>query len=214
MIVKDTEMAIHRSLIILASLTLAFTGCSKHAATSAAPNPGVTDLGIVQVSDGTPVHRDLGGGRACDITPAVQTNGRVALDLRFEESGKLLASPNPRILAIPNRPALFSFGDTTYELTPHLKQPPADDKDAILPGRRMSESQVAKIAGRELPDIQSFSCQFTNGVWEILEVQTGAWISSTTTNADGHIFVRSTHPTQVVLRVSDADGQIERIKTP
>lgn len=114
-------MKIHRQLIILASLTLAFTGSSEDTATSLAANHGTTNLGIVQVSDGIPIHRDLGGGKACVITPTVQTNGRVALDLRFEESGKLLASPKPRILAIPDRPIFFTLGDTTFELTPHLK---------------------------------------------------------------------------------------------
>ncbi len=115
-------MKMHTFTVIGALLIVLLGGCSKRTATSPAANSGTKDLGVVQVSDGIPVHRDLGGGKACVITPTVQTNGRVALDLRFEESGKLLESPKPRILAIPDRPVFFAVGDTTFELTPHLKQ--------------------------------------------------------------------------------------------
>jgi hypothetical protein len=52
-------------------------------------------------------------------------------------------------------------------------------------------------------------------VWEILEVQKGVWgVSSVTTNADGKVFVSSTNATRVVLRVLDADGKVEQVKTP
>src|SRR5512145_1723070 len=107
--------------VIGALLVGLFVGCSEHTADPAAVNSGVTDFGVVQVSDGTPIHRDLGGGRACVITPTVQTNGGVALDFGFEKSGKLLESPKPRILAIADRPVFFSFDGATYQLTPHLQ---------------------------------------------------------------------------------------------
>ncbi|MGD0745935.1 MAG: hypothetical protein ABSA45_12350 [Verrucomicrobiota bacterium] len=90
-----------------------------------------------------------------------------------------------------------------------------DDKDAVLPGRHMSESQIVDIAFKELPQGSHLRCEFKDGVWEILEVQTGVWgVSSVTTNADGKVFVSSTNATRVVLRVRDADGKVEQIKTP
>jgi len=95
------------------------------------------------------------------------------------------------------------------------KQQSADDKDAVLPGRHMSESQVADIAFRELPQGSHLRCEFKDGVWEISEVQPGVWgVSSVTTNADGKVFVSSTNATLVVLRVRDADGKVEQVKTP
>jgi len=89
------------------------------------------------------------------------------------------------------------------------------DTDTILPGRHMSERQVADIASRELPQGSHLQCEFKDGVWEILEVQPGVWgVSSQTTNADGKITVQSTNAMRVVLRVSDADGKVEQVKTP
>jgi len=198
------------SLIILASLTLALAGCSKHSPATTA-NQKDWDLGVVEVSDGVQIQRDLGGGRVCTIMPAFQKDGSVLMSLKISQDGRLLASP--RIQTGSDRPAVMTIGDISIDVTPHFR-PLADDKKTVLPGRHMSESQVAEIAGRELSGVPNFVCQFTNGVWEIVEFQTGTWISSTTTNTDGHIVVHSTHPAQLVLRVSDADGKIERIKTP
>lgn len=203
-------MKTYTSLIVFALLSLALTSCSKHSSGTAA-NPNDWDLGVVEVSDGVQIQRDLGGGRACTIMPAIQKDGSVLMNLKIMQDGRLLASP--RIQTGSDRPAVMTIGDISIDVTPHIKSS-ANDKESILPGRHMSESQVAEIAGRELSGIQNFSCQFTDGIWEISEVQTGTWVSSTTTNADGHIFVRSTHPEQLILRVSDADGKIERIKTP
>jgi len=106
-----------------------------------------------------------------------------------------------------------STNSTAFSEVIVLYKQSADDKSVVLPARHLSEQQVAEIASRELPGIQNFSCQFTNGVWKILEVQTNAWISSTTTNADGHVFVQSTNPKRLVLQVVDADGKVEHVKT-
>jgi hypothetical protein len=189
---------------------LALDGCSKHSSATAAKQND-WDLGVVEVSDGVQIQRDLGGGRVCTIMPAIQKDGSVLMSLKLTQDGRLLSSP--RIQTEPDRRVVMTIGDISMDVTPHFRTS-ADDKQAVLPGRHMSESQVAEIAGRELSGVQNFSCQFADGVWEILKIETGTWISSTTTNADGHIFVHSTHPAQLVLRVSDADGKIERIKTP
>lgn len=95
------------------------------------------------------------------------------------------------------------------------KQQSADDKNAVLPGRHMSEHQVADIATKELPTNSAFGCEFKDGVWEIVEVQKGVWgVASVTTNADGKVFVSTTNAKRMVLKVRDADGKVEQVKTP
>ena len=94
------------------------------------------------------------------------------------------------------------------------KQQPASEQDTVLPGRHMSEHQVADIASKELPQT-AFSLQFKDGVWEILEPQKGVWgVDSITTNADGHVSIHSTNAMRLVLRVQDADGKVEQVKSP
>ena len=84
-----------------------------------------------------------------------------------------------------------------------------------MPGRHLSEHQVVEMAFSQLPSSSGYRCQFKDGVWEILEVQPSVFgVSSRTTNADGKITVVSTNTTWVVLRVSDADGRIDQVKTP
>jgi hypothetical protein len=93
--------------------------------------------------------------------------------------------------------------------------PQTHDTDTILPGRHMSEHQVIEVAMSQLPQSSGYRCDYKDGEWEILEVQQGVWgVSSRTTNADGKITVESTNATRVVLRVRDADGKVEPMKTP
>ena len=78
----------------------------------------------------------------------------------------------------------------------------------------MSEHQVVEVALSQLPQSSGYRCEFKHGVWEILEVQQGVFgVSARTTNADGKITVESTDATRVVLRVRDADGKVEQVKT-
>ena len=199
------------SLIIFTSLTLALTGCSKHSPATNA-NQNDWELGVVEVSDGVQIQRDLGSGRICTIMPAIQKNGSVLMALKIFQGGKLLLSP--RIQAGSDQPAVMTIGDITIGVTPHIK-PSIDDKDTVFPGRHMSEHQVADLALSQLPKSLDFRCVFSDGVWEIQEVKQGVWgESSRTTNADGKITVESTNATRVVLRVSDADGRVESVKTP
>jgi hypothetical protein len=94
------------------------------------------------------------------------------------------------------------------------KQVAADEKDTVLPGRHLSERQVFEMALSQLPQSAGYRCEFKDGVWDILEVQPGVFgVSSRTTNADGKISVESTNATRVVLRVRDADGKVEQVKT-
>jgi len=94
-------------------------------------------------------------------------------------------------------------------------QPASDDKDAVLPGRHMSEHQVVDAAVKALSKVIPISCDFKDGIWNISEVQKGVWgVSSMTTNAAGHIFVTSTNATRVIMKIRDVDGKIEPAKSP
>lgn len=91
-----------------------------------------------------------------------------------------------------------------------------DDKEVVLPGRRMSEHQVVEQVWSQLPKSSGgYRCEFKDGIWEILEVQKDVWgVSSTTTTADSKIRIESTNATRVVLRVRDVDGKVEPTKSP
>jgi hypothetical protein len=92
---------------------------------------------------------------------------------------------------------------------------PTHDTDTNSPGRHLSERQVADIAFKALPQSSGYRFEFKDGVWDVLEVQKNVWgASSRTTNADGKITIESTNATRLVLRVRDADGKVEPIKTP
>jgi hypothetical protein len=78
------NMKIHTSLVILASLTLAFTGCSKHSQTAGIPKNN--DLGVLDISSGKPSSHTLADGRACTITPTVLPDGNVSLTTTIDET--------------------------------------------------------------------------------------------------------------------------------
>jgi len=94
----------------------------------------------------------------------------------------------------------------------------ADDKDTVLPGRHMSEQHAVDIAFEMLPHLPEdarIDCQFKDGDWEIMEIQKDVWgVSSQTTNANGRIVITDTNATRVLLKVHDADGQVEKIGDP
>ena len=113
-------MTCRTSLLTLALVAALFTGCSKHSPQeSAAPRPKVTNLGVVEVSDGKPSRHDLGGSRVCIITPTVQKDGSVLLAMTIEESGKKLAAP--RIQTLPDRAVEISIGEIAVGFTPQIK---------------------------------------------------------------------------------------------
>ena len=110
----------HRtSLIALTLLVLAFAGCSKHSPDAAAARSKVYDLGVVEVSDGIQSRHDLGGGRVCIITPAIQKDGSVLLSMRVEESGKLLQLMRAQTRS--DIPFQMSVGDLSIGMKPHIK---------------------------------------------------------------------------------------------
>ena len=112
-------MKYRKSLIALALLALTFTGCSKQPDATFA-RPKVQDLGVIEVSGGIQSRHDLGGGRICIVTPAIQKDGSVLLSMSIEESGKVLA--NPRAQTRSDMRVLISAGDISIGMTPHIKQ--------------------------------------------------------------------------------------------
>ena len=67
------------------------------------------NLGVVELTDGKPAHRDLGGGNACVITPTMLKDGSVELAIAVEKSGKILATP--RVSTLPDRAVQITVGD-------------------------------------------------------------------------------------------------------
>jgi hypothetical protein len=112
----------YTSPVIAALLIALFTGCSKHSPAATAPK--FKDLGVVEVSDGTQIHRDLGGGRACVITPTVFTNGSVTLTIAIEETnsaGVVQTLATPRVHNMAGQQMAVSVGDIGIRLTPQIK---------------------------------------------------------------------------------------------
>jgi hypothetical protein len=112
----------HISLVVLASVTLILDSCSKHSSITTPASTKDLDLGVVEVSDGIPSRHDLGDGKVCIVTPTIQKENTVVLEVQFEKSGKLLSSPKQRVQTVPGRPATFFDGDISFEITPHIKQ--------------------------------------------------------------------------------------------
>jgi hypothetical protein len=112
-------------LIALALLALAVAGCSKHSPDTAVAPQKVQDLGVVEVSDGVIIHRDLGGGRVCSIKPTVKKDGSVLLAMTIEvikwpDPSQKLAQMN--VITFPDRAVEFTDHGFAIGLTPHIKQ--------------------------------------------------------------------------------------------
>ncbi len=83
----------HLLSIVVALLTFELLGCSKQSQQKVdkVETPSKTyNLGMVEVSDGVQITHDLGDGKVCVITPALQKDGSMMLNMSLEESGKIL----------------------------------------------------------------------------------------------------------------------------
>jgi hypothetical protein len=83
-------MKIHLTLIAIGLFAFGLIGCSKQPQGKAVAALKTYDLGVVDVSDGIQTTNDLGDGRVCVITPALQKDGSMILNMKLEESGKVL----------------------------------------------------------------------------------------------------------------------------
>ena len=128
-------MKYHTSLITAALLASLFTGCSKHPPAA----PKVTNLGVVEVSDGSTNRIDIGGGKVCvvksfilkdqkatvDGKEIVLKGQKVALMIDIEQtdaSGVVHTTPGSNLMASPDQTVGFSDGAISISLKPHIKQ--------------------------------------------------------------------------------------------
>jgi hypothetical protein len=114
-------MKYYTPLITTALLISLFTGCSKHSPIASIAK--VTDLGVVEFSNGTPVRRDLDGGKVFVINPTVITNGNttqvmLAMTIEQPDSTKLAC---PRVVAFAGQPVETKVGDIDIRLTIGIK---------------------------------------------------------------------------------------------
>ena len=99
-------MNTHTLVAIVALLVSLFSGCSKH--------PKVTDLGVVKISDGIPTYQDLGGSRACVITPTMLKSNIVSLAIIIQETnsaGVIRMVATTRVDVPAGKPRQISIGD-------------------------------------------------------------------------------------------------------
>jgi RNA polymerase sigma factor (sigma-70 family) len=97
-------------------------------------DPKVTDLGVVEISDGTQIRRDLGGGKACIITPTVtvatnkaaQVGSVTLVKMRMtieqpDSNGTVQKIDCPSVQAIAGNWAEWQVGDIHIRITPQIK---------------------------------------------------------------------------------------------
>jgi hypothetical protein len=104
-----SDMKTRAPLLIVASLALAFTGCSKPSPTASLPKNN--DFGVIHVSSGQPSSHTLADGRACTITPTILPDGNVSLTTRIDEAKgfKTLTFETP----IDGKAYTFAFDQNT-----------------------------------------------------------------------------------------------------
>lgn len=113
------------SIFTLALFGLLFTSCSKHSPDALATQPNVSDLGVVEVSDGVTSRHDLGNGRVCVIKPSIKTDGSVLLAMTIEKTDSNGASQvlsHLNAITFPDKSVEVSENGLGVGLTPHIKQ--------------------------------------------------------------------------------------------
>jgi hypothetical protein len=105
---------------ITLTLVAASIGCSKHSPEAVSAPPKLQNLGIVEISDGVASRLNMGNGKVCIINPSIQKDSTVLLDMRIEESGKILSKP--RVQTTLGQSVAISVGDIGVEFKPTIKQ--------------------------------------------------------------------------------------------
>jgi hypothetical protein len=215
------------SLIVLASYIVALAGCSGHSqAASTRPAIDLVQAGKdIEFDGGYLLHVTKREGSSLEGIRILVTalDGQVT-EITAETGTIKSGTPensnfeNQVTMTLHNAKTVTSstnFTAPSVVLVLYKKQQPEGEQDAVLPGRHMSEHQVAILASKALPTNSKFSCEFKDGVWVVSEPQKGVWgVTSATTNADGHVFISSTNALRVVLKVRDADGAVESVNAP
>ena len=85
-----------------------------------------TDLGVLELTDGTPLRVGLGANKACLVMPKALADGGLDLVITFEAKdadGNISELGHPRVIARPGQQISAAVGDTVVRLTPKLKTP-------------------------------------------------------------------------------------------
>ena len=92
--------------------------------TTVAPPVNVTDLGMVELSDGIAVRFDLGAGTNCVVTPKMLSDGNAQMEITVEVTnadGTALQLGQSRLTARPGQQCSISVGDRMIGLAFKLK---------------------------------------------------------------------------------------------
>ena len=82
----------------------------------------VTDLGVVEVSDQTPVRLDLGDGKECVLTTTVLNDGQLQMDFAFESmTDGVPTQTKQTATVVPGTQIAQIVGGVEITLTPTLK---------------------------------------------------------------------------------------------
>ena len=117
-------MNIQASILLSAVCCFLSAGCFSKPCPTAPPKPKLTNLGVVEMSDGLPVFRDLGGDKACVITPTVISNG-IRLAFVIEQTNSVgvvrtLATPVAELTG-KARTVEVMAGDVYIWVTPKIR---------------------------------------------------------------------------------------------
>jgi hypothetical protein len=88
------------------------------------PDPRMTDLGMLELSDGVPTRFDLGGGTNCIVTPAALSDGNSMMQITVgvtNADGTVSELGASRITALPGQHCSISVGDRMIALAVKLK---------------------------------------------------------------------------------------------
>lgn len=85
--------------------------------------PGVTDLGVVELSDRTPMRLDLGEGKGCVVTTTVLNDGQLQMVFTYESktSDGFTIQTEQTAMVLPGRQMVSVIDGVEVALTPTLK---------------------------------------------------------------------------------------------
>ena len=87
-------------------------------------NANATDLGMLELSDGTPTRFDLGGGTNCVVTPTATADGNATMEITVgvtNADGTVSELGTSRLTARPGQHCSISVGDRMIALAVKLK---------------------------------------------------------------------------------------------